>query len=265
MTSGAFSRRSRLSSKALRIYDELELLMPAEVDPTNGYRYYAEHQLGPARLIGLLRTLGMPLAVIAEVINLEPQEAVTAIEDYWEAMECAHEKKRALVGYLQHMITGKESAMYEVETREVGEQRVATIERRVLAGELPAFIDEAMNTLHSVLSSSGATTGIPFVVYHGEVNLDSDGPVEVCVPYSGQVEVREPLRLRIEPSHREAFTRIVKKQVNFPEILDAYASVEGWLSDSGQSTSGSPREVYFTDWAAAGPDDPACDIAFPFE
>ena len=32
MTIGAFSRRSRLSLKALRLYDELELLRPASVD-----------------------------------------------------------------------------------------------------------------------------------------------------------------------------------------------------------------------------------------
>ena len=59
---GAFSRRSRLSLKALRLHDEIGLLRPAVVDRSSGYRYYDESQVGVARLIGLLRRLEMPLA-----------------------------------------------------------------------------------------------------------------------------------------------------------------------------------------------------------
>src|SRR5213083_1161504 len=47
---GEFARRSRLSMKALRLYDRLGLLAPDHVDPATGYRRYREHQLGTARL-----------------------------------------------------------------------------------------------------------------------------------------------------------------------------------------------------------------------
>jgi hypothetical protein len=40
MTIGALARESRLSLKALRLYHELGLLRPAEVDDATGYRYY---------------------------------------------------------------------------------------------------------------------------------------------------------------------------------------------------------------------------------
>jgi PPM family protein phosphatase len=40
MTIGAFARQSRLSLKALRLYDELGLLRPAAVDDSTAYRYY---------------------------------------------------------------------------------------------------------------------------------------------------------------------------------------------------------------------------------
>ncbi len=62
LTIGAFARASRLSPKALRLYDELDLLRPARVDPDTGYRYYAPAQLERARLVAWLRRLGMPLA-----------------------------------------------------------------------------------------------------------------------------------------------------------------------------------------------------------
>lgn len=40
MPIGPFSEMTRLSVKALRIYDDMGLLPPAMVDDASGYRYY---------------------------------------------------------------------------------------------------------------------------------------------------------------------------------------------------------------------------------
>jgi DNA-binding transcriptional MerR regulator len=265
LTIGAFSKRSRLSLKALRLYDEMALLRPAAVDPQNGYRYYGEDQLELARLIGLLRSLEMPLVQIAEVTALDGMAAVKSIGAYWQSVEADVQTKRKLVRYLVRYLSGKGVDMYAIETRQVPDQQVAAIERRVLVGELPQFINEAMGLVHDAVGQAGAETGIPFVVYHGEVNTDSDGPVEVCVPYVGDVKPTGEIRLRLEAGHTEAFTRLTKSQVAFPGILEAYEAVMKWAADSGQPAVGSPREVYFTDWDAAGDEDPACDIALPVQ
>ena len=42
---GEFARRSRLSIKALRLYDKRRLLVPARVDEASGYRYYDAAEL----------------------------------------------------------------------------------------------------------------------------------------------------------------------------------------------------------------------------
>ena len=70
MTIGAFAERTRLSAKALRLYDRLGLVRPARTDPASGYRFYREDQVDGARLVALLRRLGMPLPVIADVMRL---------------------------------------------------------------------------------------------------------------------------------------------------------------------------------------------------
>ncbi|MFD0854642.1 helix-turn-helix domain-containing protein, partial [Actinomadura adrarensis] len=70
-TIGAFARASRLSPKALRLYDDLGLLPPAHVDPSTGYRFYDPSQLERARLVAWLRRLGMPLARIWHVCELD--------------------------------------------------------------------------------------------------------------------------------------------------------------------------------------------------
>ena len=50
MSISEFARRSRLSPKALRLYDEMGLLPPARVDAVTGYRLYGTDQIEPARL-----------------------------------------------------------------------------------------------------------------------------------------------------------------------------------------------------------------------
>ena len=265
LTIGAFSRRSRLSLKALRLYDEMALLRPAAVDPDNGYRYYREEQLELGRLIGLLRRLEMPLAQIAEVVSLEGTAAVKSISTYWQGVEADLRTKRELVRYLIGYLSGKGVEVFQVETRQIPDQQVASIERKVLVGDLSAFIEEGMNSIFDLLREAGIETGVPFVVYHGEVNVDSDGPVEVCVPNVGQVEPGGEIRLRLEPGHTEAFTRITKAQVAFPGILEAYEAVEKWAAQNGRRPTGAPREVYFADWNAVRDDDPAADIALPVE
>ncbi|HEV7712876.1 MAG TPA: MerR family transcriptional regulator, partial [Asanoa sp.] len=69
---GEFGAAARLSPKALRLYAEQGLLVPARVDPATGYRSYSPDQLRRARLIGRLRALGLPLGRIAFLADLTP-------------------------------------------------------------------------------------------------------------------------------------------------------------------------------------------------
>jgi DNA-binding transcriptional MerR regulator len=68
---GRFARLSGLSVGALRHYDELDLLRPAEVDRFTGYRRYRPEQLDIARTIGRLRDLEVPIDDIREVLGAD--------------------------------------------------------------------------------------------------------------------------------------------------------------------------------------------------
>ncbi|MGW3650797.1 MerR family transcriptional regulator [Streptomyces sp. NPDC000878] len=106
LTIGAFARACRLSPKALRLYDELDLLRPARVDPDTGYRYYAAEQLEQARLVAWLRRLGMPLARIQQVRVLEPPAAAQEIRAFWARVEAETAARRDLATFLvDHLST----------------------------------------------------------------------------------------------------------------------------------------------------------------
>jgi protein phosphatase len=106
---GEFARASRLSAKALRLYDELGLLPPAHVDPVTGYRFYAPEQLERARLVLWLRQLGMPLAQIRTVCDLAPAAAAAEISRFWDQVEADTASRRDLAGFLIGLLAEREA------------------------------------------------------------------------------------------------------------------------------------------------------------
>ncbi|MFI2205498.1 MerR family transcriptional regulator [Streptomyces sp. NPDC020192] len=111
LTIGAFAKASRLSPKALRLYDELGLLAPARVDPVTGYRLYAPEQLDQARLVAWLRRLGMPLARIQHVCTLDAGQAAQEIRAYWAQVEADTTARRDLATFLIDHLSWKDPAM----------------------------------------------------------------------------------------------------------------------------------------------------------
>ena len=65
---GEVARRSGLTVSALRYYDEAGVLVPAAVDPASGYRFYGPAQVRLARLVARLRRVGLPVAVLRQVV-----------------------------------------------------------------------------------------------------------------------------------------------------------------------------------------------------
>ena len=115
MTSGEFARASGLSRKALRLYDELGLLHPAQVAPATQYRLYAPAQLEQARLVAWLRRLGMPLAMIRSVTHLPSAQAARELAAYWEQIEAETAARRELATFLIGYLSGKDAAMQDHE------------------------------------------------------------------------------------------------------------------------------------------------------
>ncbi|MFI9831623.1 MerR family transcriptional regulator [Streptomyces sp. NPDC051913] len=272
---GAFAARARLSAKALRLYDRLGLLTPAHVDEASGYRYYRAGQVERARLVAMLRQLDMPLARIAEVVETGGVAGADVLAGYWAEVETRLAGQRTLAEYLRGRLSGRSSEMYgkfAVETVELPEQVVITEKRHTLADELPAWIGASLGRLEEASRECGGGTAAPFVLYHAEVSMESDGPAESCVPVADEAAARAwaaergrawETAVRVEPAQRFAYTRVTKAQVAHPQIMAAFEAVEEWIAGQGLEQAGPCREIYFADWEAAGPEDPVCDVAFP--
>jgi DNA-binding transcriptional MerR regulator len=209
---GEFARQSRLSRKALRLYDDMGLLVPARVDASTGYRFYGVDQLERARLVADLRRLDLPLAEIMAILALSPEMAAQRIAHNWATAETEHAARRELARVIVNRLNGRRSVMYDVQTREIPRRSILCRKRNV-AGESGAwaFGKECIGLLKDrpparIEGPAGAT----FCIFWGEVTNDSDGPLEWCRPIPDEQAATlaagyPEFSLRSEPAHKEAF------------------------------------------------------------
>jgi DNA-binding transcriptional MerR regulator len=271
MSIGEFAGRSRLSPKALRLYDELGLLPPARVDEDSGYRFYEPGQLGQARLIAALRRLQVPLAEIKAILPLEPALAAERVRELWAATEAEHASRRALAAYLVDELSGRRSVMYEVSTREIPDRTLLCVKRDV-AGEKAAwaFGKEFIALLRQYeLPRVEGRAGAFFCIFWGEVSEDSDGPIEWCRPVpADEAEAlagRCPeLTLRAEPAHREAFVKIGDGQIDGAGWQLVSRSLEAW-SEQQQDVLPTDLGVRITYLPGEVGQDTYQDFAVPFD
>lgn len=280
MSIGEFARRSRLSTKALRLYDKRRVLLPVRVDEFSGYRYYDVAQLGDARLVAMLRQLDLSLGAIRKLIACDPVDAADQIAAHWRKVESAHDARRELADYLVNRLTGKKSVMYEVATREVAERSVLCLKRNVdekgawaLGKEFIAIMRERP------LPRMEGREGASFLIFWGEVSADSDGPVEWCKPIP-QAEARTlaehypELTLRTDPAHREAFVALGPAGGTSVQWQLASESLGNWAAENGIDDDslwlrfedlGGPRITYLVIPPVTETSIPDCDFAIPFE
>jgi len=207
ITIGEFAERTHLSPKALRLYGELGLVVPARIDPDSGYRLYREEQVEQARLVGLLRRLDMPLATIAQVLPLDGPEAAKAVAGWWAGVEAATDERRGLVDYLQVRLRGEDHPMYEIELRSIPERTVLSVNRHVDLSGTEGFFEDAFASLRAAGPGIEGIAGAPFLIFYGEVSEDSDGPLELCRPVVGEGEsgaLPGDVGRRVDPAHEEA-------------------------------------------------------------
>ncbi|MAG35344.1 MAG: AraC family transcriptional regulator [Dehalococcoidia bacterium] len=263
---GRFSQLSRLSLKALRLYDQMGLLRPAYVDPESGYRYYTMSQAREAQFIRQLRRLDMPLSDIRQVLDTpNPTERAALMDEYWSGVEERVAEGRRRVVRLHQLLKGKEKLMgFEVKVKEVPTQPVVSIKEAVFVDRLDPFLLEAFSQLEGHLGQHSIPAAGPrMAIYHGEVNEEQDGPVEACIPVERPVAADGRIRVRELDGGPVAYTAITRPLLSFPEILSAYEAVHDWIGEHGHKTAGPPREVYTANAKTAAPGTPVCEITWP--
>ena len=252
---GEFGAATRLSSKALRLYAEQGLLVPAGIDPATGYRRYHRDQIPRGRLIARLRILGLPLARIATLLEFSPQARQAELRAWLAAQEAQLRRQRELIEALDGAAAPITAAP---RLRLRPPRKLLCQERRVHIGELDTFVTDAQQRIRARLQATGVPCDGPTLVhFHGFVTHDSDGPVEVAVSFIGSVEPVDDLRVRLSPAGTDVYLPVAEADAGFPDILRAYETLEAWIDANRLISLASPVEI------RPGTDGALLDVTYP--
>ena len=106
---GRFARLAGVSIGALRHYDELDLLRPADVDRFTGYRRYRREQVETAMVIRRLRDLELPIDEIRAVLATDdPAEQRRLIARHRTRVEARSNRLHLVMHHLNQLSTGKD-------------------------------------------------------------------------------------------------------------------------------------------------------------
>jgi DNA-binding transcriptional MerR regulator len=243
LLAGEFGAAARLSPKALRLYAEQGLLIPAGVDPATGYRLYAPDQLARARLIARLRQLGLPLARIGHLADLTPDARELELRGWLRTQRRLLDDRAALIDAV-HQTDGTLASA--IALRDVPATKVLCRSRRIDSSALPDLVRAAERDIRTHLRVSGLPgDGTRLVSFHELVTPDSEGLVEVAIAYDGTVEPVDDLHIRLVPEHTEAYLPVPAKYEDLPLVLRAYDAVEAWTdARTGVTCTGHPYEIY---------------------
>ena len=244
MTAGRFGSLTLLSAKALRIYADRGLLTPYRVDPANGYRYYAGSQVRTGWLIGLLRSAGLSLEEIGDIIGADTSTGLHRLDRSAAALQRRTQAAQAMLNRArlhlrQELIVSHVSIAVEID------RPVLSILRRMRADEMETVIPPAVGRLREAAVAAGLEVAEDaFGIFHSPVTDDSDGPLEITLPVDGLADLTDEIRSYRLPGGLVASRYAEGSETWYPEILVLYDEVHTWITEAGGTPVGPPRETW---------------------
>lgn len=245
---GDFSRLSQVSVKALRYYDQIDLLKPAHIDPFTSYRYYAAEQLPRLNRILALKDLGLSLDEIAGALaaDLSPEQLGEMLRRKRAeiARQVAEEQARLARVEARLQQIEREGAVpeYEVVIKPVAPQRMIGIRTTVPDYEAiePLFYELAG---HFIEHNAPAVPGAGSVtVFYDEEYCERDADVLCAAPLAGPLPENERVRLVDLPGIAQAASVIYRGA--YTGVSAAYNALLHWIAANAYRIDGPNRMVY---------------------
>jgi effector-binding domain-containing protein len=114
--------------------------------------------------------------------------------------------------------------------------------------KLDSTIERSLAALKATLQKQNASTAdAPFGIYHGAINEQEDGPIEVCIPVDGRLNSEGDMQIRQLQGGKAACVTMLGSQCDFPAILGAYDAAADWIQKNGYQIAEPPREVWYNE------------------
>jgi DNA-binding transcriptional MerR regulator len=244
-TIGEFSRLARISVRMLRHYDDRGVLLPASVDASSGYRFYAPAQLRTAARICALRDAGFPVAEIGRLLPLldRPPVVRQALVDQRARLEADAEDVRRRIETVDHLMSALKEPVVSIDIRRTTLPALAVASLR---GTVPTYADEGLlwERLVAALGPAGVvpvpepTSGATF---HDEGFQEQDVDIEVWMAVAAPFDGRDGLQYR-EIAPRDVVTATMTG--SYDQVGAVTAALGGWIAEHGLELDGPMFDIY---------------------
>lgn len=248
---GEFSNICKVSTKTLRYYAEIGLILPEEINPENGYRYYSIKQLETMLFINRLKAYHFSLEEIKAILqseDLQDEALYSALLRKENEMKKQIAESQNTLEQLNHDISnmkqGKSIMSYmeyfDVQLTEIPMMYLLSVRKMVHESEFPEEYGNCFSKLFQKIQENKLTiTAPPMVLFHSEefspFGLDTEFAIPVKEYATGTRDFYPGLCLK---------TTLHGSYSNLPSV---YAKQRKWAEKEGYKSSNAMYEVYVTD------------------
>lgn len=244
MKIGEFAKMTGMPISVLRHYDKEGLLCPDYVDHFSGYRYYSADQIGQVQKIELLKSSGLSLKEIRDILkNDDDNEFIKRILEHRESK---YRNMLAAIAEVKCMMFEKEekNTKVEQETLSVVEENAfgdMFIKGMSLPIPLnPKALQDAWRSLDEEIQRRNFQRISGFMTYGGKDKNEIQVVAEVVKLKDEMGELHEDINLVFEDDEQ-----VIGKW----KVVGEYAVKEDFYSEQGErresDMGNKDREIYF--------------------
>lgn len=244
-----FAQLSRVSPKALRLYDRIGLFKPANIDGLTGYRYYSATQLPRLNRILVFKELGFSLEQIKHLLNDN-----ISTEEIRGMLRLKQSEIQRRILEDQTRLLHLEIRLQEIEEDKMTNYEVVlkTVEPQIVAATVglipnyqdcgPVFDHLFDEAYHHAFQHGIKQVGSGISIYHDTKLRDRNIPVEAAAPIYEQIPSNERVWVYELPGVETMACAVHRG--SFATLGQAYNALLAWVEKNGYRIVGSTREIY---------------------
>lgn len=248
---GEFSNICKVSTKTLRYYAEIGLILPDEINPENGYRYYSVEQLETMLFINRLKSYNFSLEEIKTILGsqeLQDEKLYQELIRKKKEIEQQVTEFQKTLDQLNHDITilkqGKSIMSYleniDVQLVEVPVMYLLSIRKMVTECEIAEEYGNCYSKIFRKIADDKLTVlAPPMVLFH---SADFS-------PFGLDIEFAVPIKEYVTGT-RDFHPGLCLKTVvhgSYSDLSSVYTKQREWAEKEGYENNNALYEVYVTD------------------
>lgn len=263
---GVFSKMTRLTPKALRIYEKKGLLVPDRDDFT-GYRYYMINQIEIGIKIKMLVNMGFGLKDISDILDAVYNSDTNYLDSVFQQrlhdLQLEIGNLTRIEKIIRHnkpleviYMSSTEPVLKEVQKLRVVSKR----EKGSYDKTIGKIIHELMTEINNSDKNTRIVGPIMFISHDGEYK-EQDADIEMAIPITGRISVDSE---DIEIKNLESCQMIsVLHTGSYSEVGAGYTRIHEFIIKNEYEIVGLSREIYLNDPNRVDEDELLTEIQVP--